>query len=491
MKRSHILVADDDDAICTVVEQALLRQGYSVRTTANVQEMKEWVEAGDGDLVITDVVMPSGNGLELLESIKTIRPDLPVIVMSAQNTLRTAVKANELGAFEFLPKPFDLHEMVDFVRTSLNKRGAAHKDVAADLALDDVALVGNSPAMQEIYRIMARLVNNDLTVMIEGESGTGKELVARAIHSLGKRKAGPFVAINMAAIPKDLVESELFGHEKGAFTGALSRKTGKFEQAAGGTLFLDEIGDMPAEAQTKLLRVLQQGEFTPVGGNRMQKTNVRILCATHRDLKQLIKNGEFREDLYYRLHVVPVRVPALRERAEDIALLADHFLQKASEKGLPRKMLDKQACAALQQFIWPGNVRQLENVMYRIAALHSEANISASTIANELRAVAQEETNSTSNTTPHVSTKETLQEHVSVHLQQFFDAHRHTMPAPGLYDRIIKIVEKPLIEHTLRVTGGNQLKAARILGINRNTLRKKMSELDMLQSPPRKSAGGM
>ena len=312
MNEQVILVADDDRAIRTVLSQALGRADYHVRTTGNAATLWQWVSDGEGDLVITDVVMPDGNGLDLIPRIRKRRPDLRVIAMSAQNTLLTAVQAAERGAFEYLPKPFDLNELMNVVGRALMEAQApdAAENVAGELH-DELPLIGRSAAMQEIYRILARLMSTDLTVLINGESGTGKELVARALHDYGKRRNGPFVAVNMAAIPRDLIESELFGHEKGAFTGANSRYSGRFEQAEGGTLFLDEIGDMPTEAQTRLLRVLQEGEFTTVGGRTPIRANVRIIAATHRELTRLVAQGLFREDLYYRLNVVPLRLPPL------------------------------------------------------------------------------------------------------------------------------------------------------------------------------------
>src|SRR5499427_8401047 len=282
---STILVADDDRAIRMVLNQALIRLGHDVRMTGNAATLWRWVADGEGDLVITDVIMPDENGLDLIPRIKKIRPELRVIVMSAQNTLLTAVKATERGAFEYLPKPFDLRELVSVVERALTAPYEASAPHAEEETEDQLPLIGRSPAMQEIYRIIARLMGTDLTVMIMGESGTGKELVARALHNYGKRRNGAFVAINMAAIPRELIESELFGHEKGAFTGAQNRHIGRFEQAEGGTLFLDEIGDMPMEAQTRLLRVLQEGEYTTVGGRTPIKTDVRIIAATHRELK--------------------------------------------------------------------------------------------------------------------------------------------------------------------------------------------------------------
>ena len=331
-----ILIADDDAGIRTVLTQALTRAGYDVRATGNAATLWRWVSDGEGDLVVTDVVMPDENGLDLVPKIRKIRPDLRIIVMSAQATLLTAVRAAERGAFEYLPKPFDLKELQSIIEKALSTPAEGRGGGAGpDDGEEQLPLIGRSPAMQEIYRTLARLMNTDLSVMITGESGTGKELVARALHDYGRRRNGPFVAINMAAIPRELIESELFGHEKGAFTGAVSRASGRFEQAEGGTLFLDEIGDMPMEAQTRLLRVLQEGEYTTVGGRVPIRANVRIVAATHRDLTTLIRQGLFREDLFYRLNVVPIRLPPLRERSEDVPELVRHFLSLAEREGLP------------------------------------------------------------------------------------------------------------------------------------------------------------
>ena len=471
-----ILIADDDKSICTVLAHAMKKRGWEPMVAHNGDTLMDWVRRGLGDVVITDVRMPVGepykSGLDLLPLMHHLRADLPIIVISAQNTLMTAVRANEGGAYEFMPKPFDLNVLLDHVEKSLEKQGKAAETTLRDIQEDKGAehFIGTSPAMQDIYRTLARLVNNDLTVTIIGESGTGKELVARALHQLGRRKKAPFVAINMAAIPRELVESELFGYEKGAFTGAQARKSGKFEQAEGGTLFLDEIGDMPMEAQTKLLRVLQQGEYISIGGTRLVKTNVRIVCATHRDLIQLVKSGQFREDLYYRLNVVPLRIPPLRERREDIAPLAQYFLRKAEQKGLSPKILDPEAILAMQAHEWPGNVRELENMMYRLSALYSESIISRESLMSEIHAGKKDESPS--------AQAHTLEKNVEAHLRQYFAAHSaDALPPPGLYDRILPLVEKPLLEMTLQATGGNQLKAALVLGINRNTLRKKIAEL--------------
>src|ERR1700710_2799367 len=386
-----ILIADDDRSIRTVLTQALGRSGYQVRTTGNAATLWRWVEDGEGDLVITDVLMPDENGLDLIPRIRRLRPDLRVIVMSAQSTLTTAVKATQRGAYEYLPKPFDLRELLSVVDRALAAPQPVTEPTEPVEPRDEegrLPLIGRSPSMQEIYRTVARLTTTDLTVMISGESGTGKELVARALHDYGHRRTKPFVAINMAAIPRELIESELFGHERGAFTGATTRTQGRFEQANRGTLFLDEIGDMPQEAQTRLLRVLQEGEFTPVGGRQSVRANVRIIAATHRDLRMAIRQGLFREDLFYRLNVVPIRLPPLRDRVEDIPLLARHFLDRAKADGLPAKTLEPAALDRLRTHRWPGNIRELENLMRRLAALHPRESIEEEAVARDLASAA-------------------------------------------------------------------------------------------------------
>ncbi|MEM6904021.1 MAG: nitrogen regulation protein NR(I), partial [Pseudomonadota bacterium] len=459
----------------TVLTQALAREGYDVRTTSNASTLWRWVSDGDGDLVITDVVMPDENGLELLPRLKRLRPDLRVVVMSAQNTLITAVKAAERGAFEYLPKPFDLTELIQVVDRALKASAGADAAPPADQAAERLPLIGRSPAMQNIYRIMARLMNTDLTVLINGESGTGKELVARALHELGQRKNGPFVAVNMAAIPRELIESELFGHEKGAFTGALNRATGRFEQAQGGTLFLDEIGDMPPEAQTRLLRVLQEGEFTTVGGRTAMAVDVRIIAATHRDLRALIRQGLFREDLYYRLNVVPMRLPSLRERVSDIPDLVSHFSNLDLLAEQRPKQLTTAAMKRLQTHDWPGNVRELENLVRRLSALYVDEQLDIDVIETELSEAPTPEAASNG----AVPTDESLSDAVARHLSTYFQAHSDGLPANGLYDRILREVERPLIAQCLEATRGNQIKAAELLGVNRNTLRKKIRHLDI------------
>ena len=474
MKQMTVLIADDDKAICTVLERAFQRQGYETHITDNGRQLQKWVESGKGDVAITDVLMPGGNGLDALANIKISRPELPVIVISAQNTLMTAVRASQLGAYEYLPKPFDLDQLISCVEKAASQqvRKDSQEDAGDDISeserLGDAHIIGRSPAMQAIYRTLGKMVNVDLTVMITGESGTGKELVARALHVLGPRKDKEFVALNMAAIPRELVESELFGHEKGSFTGAVARKSGAFELAQGGTLFLDEIGDMPIEAQTRLLRVLQQGEFMTVGGLKPIAADARIICATHRDPAGLVKQKQFREDLFYRLNVVPVKLPPLRERREDIPELVQYFLNKAKVRGLPAKEITAAGMNILEGYAWPGNVRELENLIYRMVTLYSQRVIDAPSLQTEL---------SSRKPPAFRSMEKPLPEVIREHVENYFASHENSLPLPGIYDRLMPLVEKPLIEVTLKATDGNQVKAAEILGINRNTLRKKIAEL--------------
>jgi two-component system, NtrC family, nitrogen regulation response regulator GlnG len=470
-----ILVADDDRTIRTVLAQALTRAGCRVRATGTATTLWRWIEEGEGDVVVTDVMMPDGDALDLLPAIRKRRPELPVIVMSAQNTVMTAIRAAEVGAYEYLPKPFDLKEVLSQVSKALNhkSRRPAQVDDEPPAREDSLPLIGRSPAMQEVYRILARLMNTDLGVMITGESGTGKELVARALHNYGLRKAGPFVAINMAAIPRDLIESELFGHEKGAFTGADRALAGKFEQARGGTLFLDEVGDMPLDAQTRLLRVLQEGEYTRVGGREVQTADVRIVAATHQDLRSLINEGRFREDLFYRLNVVPIRLPPLRERLEDVPDLARAFLRKAETEGLPRKSISKEALDILKKQEWTGNVRELENLMRRLCVLCPDDVVSGAVVTQEISA------RPSSASVSQPAQPQRLAQAIEAHLRRYFDLHGDSLPPDGLYDRILKEMELPLIALSLSATRGNQVRTAELLGINRNTLRKKIRDLDI------------
>lgn len=468
-----ILLADDDTAIRTVLSQALARAGYDVRATGNAATLWRWVANGDGDAVVTDVVLPDENIFEILPRIKKIRNSLPVVVMSAQNTIMTAITAAERGAYEYLPKPFDLQELLATVARALDHTrhaGAGEETTAAQDGAETLPMIGRSPVMQDIYRVIARLTQTDLTVLISGESGTGKELVARALHDFGPRKAQQFVAINMAAIPRELIESELFGHEKGAFTGAASRFAGRFEQAQGGTLFLDEIGDMPMEAQTRLLRVLQQGEFTAVGGMQPRRADVRIVAATHRDLRQMIAQGAFREDLYFRLNVVPIRLPALRERIGDIGDLVHHFADKIKQEGLPQKRFTSDAVTRLETCRWPGNIRELENFVRRLAAIVPDEVIGADDVESALN-----DAQPAQGTDPTEASS--VGEFVENHLSAYFAGYGPGLPPSGLYHQLIKEVELPLISAALAATYGNQLKAADLLGINRNTLRSKMRDL--------------
>ncbi len=473
MARGTVLIADDDTAIRTVLNQALARAGFAPRATGNAATLWRWVSQGEGDVVITDVVMPDENAFDLIPRIKKLRPDLPIIVMSAQNTLMTALTAAEKGAFEYLPKPFDLTEVVALVSRALSEPARKRQPAASDREIDELPLIGRSLPMQDIYRVLARLTQSDLTVMINGESGTGKELVARVLHDYGKRRHGTFVAINMAAIPRELIESELFGHEKGAFTGAQTRTAGRFEQAEGGTLFLDEIGDMPLEAQTRLLRVLQQGEYTTVGGRTPIKTNVRIIAATHRDLKSQIQQGLFREDLFYRLNVVPIRIPPLRERLEDVGDLVRHFLRQAAREGLGQKSIESAAIERLKAHPWPGNVRELENVVRRLVALYPQDTLTAQIVEQELAGSAVSAPAGGSNENAD------LGEAVERYLMRYFSSFGNDLPPSGLYDRVIRDVEKPLLSAALAATRGNQIRAAELLGLNRNTLRARIRDLNI------------
>ena len=465
-RTGKILVVDDDAAIRTVVGQALKRDGHRVVTAATIAEAEMQLAASLPDVLVTDVVLPDGNGLDLVERIVAAHPGLPAIVLSAQNTLTTAVRSNEVGAFDYLPKPFDLDALSQSVQSAL-ARGSGGLLEPTEGEDKTLPLIGRSPAMQYVYRIIARVVSNDLTVLVSGESGTGKELVARAIHDLGPRRLAPFLALNMAAIPRELIEAELFGHERGAFTGAQARSAGRFEQAAGGTLFLDEIGDMPMEAQTRLLRVLQSGEFTTVGGARTIRADVRIVAATNRDLAQLVGIGQFREDLFYRLNVVPVTLPALRARRQDIALLARHFLDRAVEDGLPRKQLAEDAVAVLEAYEWPGNVRELENMMRRMSVLARDERIDAAEVRTMLGDAAPQRTIGDTG----------IEAAIHARLARMSVEEPTALDDGTLYDRIIAEVERPLIEALLMRHGNNQLRAAKALGINRNTLRKRLDVL--------------
>jgi len=457
-----ILIADDDASIRLVLSQAFSRLGYQVRATGNAATLLKWVSDGEGDLVVTDVVMPDENVFDVLPRIRKERPRLPVIVMSAQNNLITAVNAAEVGAFDYIPKPFDLDDMTACARRALSRPAdpEAMRAQARAVRDDRLPLIGRSGPMQEVYRTIARLVGADLTVLLSGESGTGKELVARALHDMGRRRDGKFVTINLAAVPRERVEAELFGKEDG--------DCGKLVDADGGTLFLDEIGDMPLDAQTRLLRVIDGSEpaLNPKTGRR---PNVRIIAATNRDLRGLIREGLFREDLFFRLNVAPLRLPPLRDRADDIPDLARAFLLRANREGLPSKTIDAAALDRLKQHEWPGNVRELENLIRRICALYGEDLITARIVEREL---ADQHAPA-----PGEEGPATLAQLVERKLSSYFADQPDGLPPAGLYDRVLEEVERPLIQLTLSATRGNQVRAAEILGLNRNTLRKKISDL--------------
>ncbi|MEZ5689368.1 MAG: nitrogen regulation protein NR(I) [Caenibius sp.] len=460
-----VLLVEDDESIAIVIKAALEDEGMAVDRCDSIAERDRLLAQRRYDALLTDVILTDGDGIESLGDIRDNNPALPIIILSAQNTLDTAVRATDTGAFEYFPKPFDLDDLVRAVRQAVE--GSSGRAGLPQEKAEQLPLVGRSQAMQGVFRMITRVLRNDLTVLILGESGTGKELVAEAIHELGHRKSGPFVAVNTAAIPRELIESELFGHEKGAFTGAVARTIGKFEQANGGTLFLDEIGDMPIEAQTRLLRALQSGRIRRVGGREEIAIDVRIVAATNKDLQPLIAAGQFREDLYYRLNVVPIQLPPLRERAEDVPALAEHFLTLAADEGLPLRGLAPDASALLARQPWRGNVRELRNFMFRAALMAREDSITVALVRAllEEQPVAQQASAGAGGSFPGALNswlKET------------------TVPPGTLYHSALAAFEKPLFEYALSQTGGNQLKAAQLLGINRNTLRKRLGELDIV-----------
>lgn len=458
-----VLLVEDDRAISQVIMAALEAEGCSVDHCTSIAKRNALVANKRYAAILTDVMLEDGDGIATLGSVLERQPDTPVIVLSAQNTLDTAVRASEAGAYEYFPKPFDLDELIRAVLQAIARSGDVSGNADADPADSGLPLVGRSAPMQNVYRMITRVLRNDLSVLILGESGTGKELVAEAIHQLGHRKQGPFVAVNMAAIPAELIESELFGHEKGAFTGAVAQSIGKFEQAHGGTLFLDEIGDMPMQAQTRLLRTLQTGRITRVGGHREIELDVRFVAATNKPFGPLIEAGLFREDLYYRINVVPIDLPPLRDRLSDIPALVDHFLVLAVQEGLPRRSFDDSAIAAMQRRNWRGNVRELRNLVFRAVIMSRDDLITA----DALGSIFDE---------PALGGGETRREESDFEqaVHRFLLTER---PEHGaIYDKALAAFEVPLLQAIMRTCDGNQVKASALLGINRNTLRKKLVE---------------
>lgn len=455
-----VWIIDDDRSIRWVFEKALAREGIAFKTFAAAPEAMAAIAATPPQVVVSDIRMPGASGLELLQTLKQRYPQLPVIIMTAYSDLDSAVGAFQGGAFEYLAKPFDVDHAVELIRRAMHQSLREDDETEAGKAAPEI--LGQAASMQEVFRAIGRLSQSQAIVLITGESGTGKELVARALHRHSPRAAKPFIAINTAAIPKDLLESELFGHERGAFTGAQSMRRGRFEQADGGTLFLDEIGDMPADLQTRLLRVLSEGQFYRVGGHQPIKANVRVIAATHQDLEQRVKQGLFREDLFHRINVIRLRLPSLRERLEDIPLLAKHFLQKsAKELGVEAKRLSNAAMKYLSTQDFPGNVRQLENLCHWLTVMAPGQNIDVKDLPADLRA------ESAAQETDWINA---LQKEVERALNR---------GEQGIMDELSRQFEKALIAKALAHSGGRRIEAASLLGLGRNTLTRKIQELGL------------
>lgn len=470
----RVLLLEDDMSIAIVITAALEDEGFGMVHCQTIAERDHQLAGGTFAAMVTDVMLPDGDGIETIDRVRALHPTMPIVILSAQNTLDTAVRATDTGAFEYFPKPFDIDELARTVRQAAGAAQGSPTDADEPLG-DGLPLVGRSAAMQSVFRMITRVLRNDLTVLVLGESGTGKELVAEAIHNLGNRREGPFIAVNTAAIPAELIESELFGHEKGAFTGAVARHVGKFEQAAGGTLFLDEIGDMPMQAQTRLLRALQSGTVRRVGGREEIRLDTRIVAATNKDLEPEIAAGRFREDLYYRLNVVPIHMPPLRDRRDDIDVLARHFLLHAANEGLPRRQLTREAAELLSRQPWRGNVRELKNFIYRMALLAREDLIDVDSILpllSQETATVPGESDGAAPASVHAPAAD-----IAGAVAQWLSL---TRPASGtIYDSAMAAFERPLFAEVLKETAGNQLRAAQALGINRNTLRKRLGELSL------------
>jgi two-component system nitrogen regulation response regulator GlnG len=474
MPLNRILVADDEESMRWVLSKALKRKGFSVDLAKDGDEALRMIQTSHYDMAILDIKMPGLSGLDLLDQIRELKNELLVVIMTAEASMKNAVEAMKRGAYDYITKPFDL-DVIDAIIEKIDKaremtsQVSLLKEELKDRYQLEKTIIGNSPAMRDIYKTIGKVAPSDITVLIQGESGTGKELIARAIHFNSKRLGKPFIAINCAAIPKELLESELFGFEKGAFTGAVERKLGKFEQANGGTIFLDEIGDMPLDLQAKILRVLQEKEVTRTGGNQSITVDTRIVAATNQDLEVRVREKAFREDLYYRLNVVPINLVSLRERKEDIPLLVEYFLKKAcSEMELPTKQCAPDTLALLSAYSWPGNVRELENTIKRAVILSSDPLLTVGDFSG-LR---------THITSPSRNEELSLEALVEMKLRSSL-GNLEKMESGDLYGLILEQMERPLIRFVLEKTRGNQVKAAEILGINRNTLRKKIQELEI------------
>jgi two-component system, NtrC family, nitrogen regulation response regulator GlnG len=487
-----IWVVDDDQSIRFVLEKALARENLAVRSFTNARDVLAALESEQPQVMVSDIRMPGGSGVELLGKVKALYPTLPVIIMTAYSDLDSAVSAFQGGAFEYLPKPFDVPKAVELIRRALEE---SMREVASDERLADMPeMLGQAQAMQDVFRAIGRLSQSIVTVLITGESGSGKELVAQALHKHSPRASGPFVAINTAAIPKDLLESELFGHERGAFTGAQTTRRGRFEQADGGTLFLDEIGDMPFDLQTRLLRVLSDGQFYRVGGHSPMRSNVRVIAATHQNLEDRVKQGVFREDLFHRLNVIRLRLPALRERSEDIPALARFFLQRsAKELGVEAKRVSESALDRLKQFAFPGNVRQLENVCHWLTVMAAAQSIEVKDLPPELQGdaihhVVTASTHSANASAGHSTAPASawIAPQSGSHgenpwLNDLERESRRLLDAgvPDVWDALSKQFEARLIQTALEVTRGRRIEAAQKLGIGRNTITRKIQELGL------------
>jgi two-component system nitrogen regulation response regulator GlnG len=464
---AQVWVVDDDRSIRWVLEKALQKASIDARCFPSASGLLDALEQGKPDAILTDIRMPGIDGLELLRKLQEKNPEMPVIIMTAHSDLESAVSAFHGGAFEYLPKPFDVDDAVDLVRRACAQAQRQKQEREPPAAPQKTPeIIGEAPSMQEVFRAIARLARSHITVLINGESGTGKELVARALHRHSPRSDKPFIALNMAAIPRDLLESELFGHERGAFTGAQSRRAGRFEQADGGTLFLDEIGDMPADLQTRLLRVLADGEFFPVGAHLPAKVDVRIIAATHQNLDNLVAEGRFREDLFHRLNVIRIHLPPLRERRQDITLLLNHFLNEASQElKVETKALTPEVEDCLSRLDWPGNVRQLENICRWITVMAAGKEVHLDDLPPELL-----QTSKSESTVAPIVWQDAFRQWVDQRLKQ--GGHNVAKDA-------IESAEGILITTALAVTRGRRQEAAKLLGYGRNTLTRKIAELDL------------